>query len=117
MKKRTSIRAALVVLSVVLTAQAATWTKWREVIDGRTNAIAFRHAIDTFDYDGQRLIDWQFRNRYSQRVTFDYEIYFEVSAGEHKETGSLTLDRDETRGSRRLGVKVICVRIKNLRLL
>ncbi|MBA2647909.1 MAG: hypothetical protein H0U81_14015 [Pyrinomonadaceae bacterium] len=117
MKKRTSVCVTLVVLSVALTAQAATWTKWREVIDGRQNAIDFRHAVDTFNYDGQRLIDWQFRNRYAESVKFDYEIHFEVSGGEHKEIGSLTLNRDETRGNRRLGIKVICARIKNLRLL
>ena len=116
MKKRTSVCVTLVVLSVALTAQAATWTKWREVIDGRQNAIDFRHAVDTFNYDGQRLIDWQFRNRYAESVKFDYEIYFELRGGEHKEAGSITLDRNETRGNRRLGIKVICFRIKNLRL-
>ena len=62
--------------------RADEWTGWTSVISNDEGSIDIRTQRGTFDYGkGSRMFTYQFRNRFSRRVKFEFSIFVDAESG------------------------------------
>ena len=106
---------ALLTMGTSTPASADDWTPWYAVSDGHKSRIDVRYQRSTIKAsDGRCDIQYQFRNRYSERASFSFKVYadgWRVGADSQVELGK---NESSFSAANVHSTKEIWVEVKNL---
>jgi hypothetical protein len=112
MRARAFFSLAMILAASYGAAFASEWSQWKTMPDGSADKIDCRYQISPLNYGGERLVDWQFRNRYPQRVLLGYEVTLVTEGGDVTERRQISLAPNEVGGNYKLGTGVRYARVR-----